>query len=241
MNQLEGNTKKKESIAIRIVAPYLDIARFDNSLLTVPMLPDQLGRLHSMMLGKLSIKILYSYMALDTFINTYLHMAWNWSKRFYEIDKPDVEKHTNGTLMPKWTSDEPSLRKYYEKYVTQYESFEDYTRRGETNLIHRLKRVCKVFGIKPYGELNGENLAKIKRLRSEQRHFLVHLDHSNFGEGIKNIMSNKDVIDAPEIVIHFMKYFLNERGVPIPDYMNHKTLLDIKDFGVYFVKEDKSK
>jgi hypothetical protein len=120
----------------------------------------------SLALSLSSISIIFSYLAVESFINYQLYSLWRRSR--------DAHAQSQHESLPNARSKAALLKEFYNRFGIE-DKFEQLKRNKEIReLSHRIKTVCIYLDVKPIHEADHALWQKFLVLVKESRHFLVH-------------------------------------------------------------------
>lgn len=162
-----------------------------------------------------SVTIIYSYLAIESFVNYQLYRIWEnrkdrsySSKRFLDI-LGDVD-------------DFRELK----------------TNKKVQELGERIKTLCELLNCQKPHEVNHRLWREFKELNEVSRHFLVHPypEDQFFDENVRRIGLETPTEKYVNIAQELLLYFHEQSGLKLPNWLNRNTL--VRFGGVRFLWEE---
>ena len=198
---------------------------------------DGLDPLLGIQFAMISVTILYSYLAIEAFVNAYLYEIWDQS-RIIHMTVEDL-RQKNHKLSESF---KPRYDDFYQKYG-KIEPFEKLKQEKELrDLAERIKLVCKEFNIRQIYEVDNGLWQEFKGLLEKVRHYFTHPypDPTKFDEMMKTILLEQKGGKYLQISQDIIKHFFVETKRDIPKWVEENLLFTIKGFE-YLYKKDNSK
>lgn len=170
-----------------------------------------------------SVTIIYSYLALEAFVNYHLYKIWEASRRNYQALKKN-------NLLKRAT---PKYFDFYKAYGSRAEKFKDLKKTADLrDLGKRIKVLCEALNIPKIHEADAGLWEDFKGLLEEARHFLVHPfpDPTEFQETIKTILQKEEPGRYVQVTQNIVKHFYSQTGREIPGWVDENELLRLKGF-----------
>jgi len=162
-----------------------------------------IGPIANATLGLISVSIIYSYLAIESFINAQLYSVW---KRRHDGSQESIRFL--------------SLLGDVEKFEA-LKNVKDVRYLGE-----RMKYLCQILGFKKPHEINDTLWQDFKNLVEISRHFLVHPfpDTEYFHNNISRIMTETKAGKYSNIASSLIGHFYDEAGKTRPPWLSENTL-----------------
>jgi hypothetical protein len=182
-----------------------------------------------------TVTIIYSYLALEAFVNNLLYNIWDISPKVHE-------------KIAKLREENPELRSvlfgydlFHDKYG-QCQEFEGLKSRDLRVLGKRIKLTCKILNIPQIHEVDPQLWQSFKELLEKARHFLVHPypDQTKFQAITRTIMTERPIGEYAQIAQRIIAYILLAMGRTTPDWLEKNTLFRIKGFDYLQERESSS-
>lgn len=178
-------------------------------------------------LGLASISTLYSYLAIESFVNYNLYELWEHSRTAKK--SIDEIKQINPSL---------DAIPIYQDFYNKYGKFDDFSEIRKTNLRElkeRIKILCKEFRYPQIHELNPELWRDFTNLLESTRHFFVHPnpEEKEFHKFAQSIIQDVNVfIKYPTIAANLIAHFYLSAKADIPKYLSENEIFIIKEIVV---------
>lgn len=167
---------------------------------------------------------LYSYMAIEAFVNYGLYELWNHSK----FSKQKIDALNK--LYPKLNA-VPIYKDFSDKY-DKMEDFSDIRKTNLRELKERIKELCKEFNYPQIHETKPQLWNDFTVLLEQTRHFLVHPnpEEKEFHKYSKSLTQDmKMIIKFPNIASEIIAHFFESGKKGIPDYLTSNKILLINE------------
>jgi hypothetical protein len=151
-----------------------------------------------------SSSIIYSYMAIESFVNYQLYRIW-------EKRNSDTYENT--------------------KFNTEFLNTNDFitlqNHKSVRELKERIKLICRILGYKQIHDEDPGLWQEFTELVGVARHFLVHPfpDPVKFNETIKTIMEEKRAGFYIDVAEKTIRYLYNQANHSAPDWLQENKLL----------------
>lgn len=181
--------------------------------------------------------IIYSYLALEAFVNYHLYQIWETSRIAHGAFEDLKQKK------PSWAEKTiPIYRNFYQDYG-QFDQFEDLKQTDLNDLGKRIKVICEAFKIRKIHDVDTRLWQQFKELLEKTRHFLVHPfpDPTKFQDMMKTLLWEKKLGEYVQIAQDVIKHFYIETGKEVPEWVEKNTLFLIKGFEYLHKKNCRSK
>jgi hypothetical protein len=220
-----------DEIKIKLSQIYLEIARsfiyssvrsrkFEDILNDEEFKHDQ----STFIFGMASVTSLYSYMAIESFINYGLYELWKHSRSA----KKSIDEANQ--LYPGLNA-VPIYKDFYDKYG----KLDDFTEIKNTKLKElkeRVKTLCKEFNYSPIHEVNPQLWTDFTGLLENARHFLVHPnpEQEEFHKLSKQLVQDISLfIKYPEVAADIISYFYTSAKKEVPAYLTSNKIFIINE------------
>ncbi len=212
------NEETEPGISLRISQCYLEVARAIFTSFSRPNEQDIEQKnlneaLHNAILSITTVTIIYSYMAIEAFVNFQFYKVWN-------------SRH-NGTV---------SSDKFLQKFG-DVKKFEDLKNTNISNLGERIKEYCDVKGYIKIHKKDPKLWQDFKELVEDARHFLIHPfpDPTVVQQKFSTILSKTGMGKYVEVAEAILTHFYEEGRIPKPDWLKENKLIRIR--GIDFLPE----
>ncbi len=224
----------QELIKVSLVQAYLELARSyvvakAHSKLTDVTKPTELNPHDSYMtnLAFAALSAVFSYSAIEAFINYELFRIWEHSKYAHDaiekINKVDPSKRYVALY-----------NDFYQKYG-KYSDFRTLGKKELRKLTERINNICKAYNMPSIFEADEQLWNDLLRLE-EVRHHLIHpvpLD-KEFNRIVRELFSSEPHQKYPEIAMRVISYFYNFFDETPPEYLVSNKLFRITDIEFLF-------
>lgn len=233
--KMGGESTETKNIPIHISRAYLDMARCifksnlrwrkeeGNSEAASKGLPENQseGLFSTTNFAFGSLAAIYSYLAVEAFINYQLYEIWRESREIQRIFK--LQADTGHPL---------NAKAYYAEFYKQYghiNDFEEMVRVKLSDLKDRINVVCEAEGIEKISKSNKPLWDQFLDLVEATRHKLVHPNPKElFLENTHNRIFSPDYFEKyPVLAGNIIGHFYKARNMPLPDYLSKNTLFEI--------------
>jgi hypothetical protein len=191
---------EKEQVNIHVSQAYLELARVNVYELLVEnegLKSLTTSEINTMVYSLNSVAIIYSYMAIEAFINQRL----NWFLKMEITERKYL------------LIDYEELKKFQEKYkeVVDYNVFKS---KGLSQLKDRINKLCVIAGIAKICDSNPDLWENFNNLLAEYRHHLTHSNPSkeHFNIKAKEILQVKKLPQYSEIASNIIGHFFDKAG-----------------------------
>lgn len=193
---------------------YLEIARCAFTSIHTTDKKEKIQQTHSQeiantIFGILSTSIIYSYLAIESFVNYQLYRVWE-----------------------KRNSDFPEAKRFNTEFknITEFIKLKD--KKSICELGERIKTICRLLNYKQIHKTDKQLWQKFCELVSCARHFLVHPfpDPSKFNDIFKQIMEKNKAGLYVEVAEKIIKFLYNESNMQHPDWLQENKLLKSRGF-----------
>lgn len=175
-------------------------------------------------LGLASISTLYSYLAIESFINYNLYELWEHSRTAKEsIDRINQENPSMNAI--------PIYQDFYNKYG-KFDDFSEIRKTDLRELKERIKVLCKEFEYPQIHEVNPELWRDFTGLLESTRHFLVHPnpEEKEFHKFSQSLIQDVNLfIKYPTIAANIIAHFYHSAKAELPEYLNKNEIFIIKE------------
>lgn len=156
-----------------------------------------------------TLTIIYSYLAIEAFVNNGLYSIWKESRR------------TGGKKYP-------DFYKFY-GHIAEFKRLKD---KGLKDLERRIKVLCTNYQIPPISTDNSQLWEEFKVLLKEARHFIIHPfpDPSKFQKIMKTVQEEQKYRKWAEIAEKVIRYFFEKLNRPVHPWLEHNQFFAIKEF-----------
>jgi hypothetical protein len=160
-----------------------------------------------------SISIIYSVLAVESFVNYQLYSLWKRSRE--TSGKP---KGTCSTSCPT----DPLLGKFYKEYGLENRFVQLKGKKGIRELPERIKTICKYLPVIPIHAANPKLWQEFLALVEKSRHFLVHsYPDPELVQGNLDRMLMKEPLDLhPRVAASVIRHFYVQRGGTPPAWLD---------------------
>ncbi len=175
-------------------------------------------------LGLASVSTLYSYLAIESFVNYNLYKLWEHSRN----TKKSIDEINQENLSLKAI---PIYQKFFNKYG-KYDDFSEIRKSNLMELKERIKVLCKEFKYPLIHESAPELWRDFTNLLESTRHFFVHPnpEGKEFHKFAKSVIQDVSVFTKyPTIAANLIAHFYQSAKAEIPKYLTENE--------IYFIKE----
>lgn len=224
------------SISIDVTVPqaYLELARSYVAAITGSRVSDLLKRdgvdeskLATTTLAFASLSTIFSYSAIEAFVNYALFDIWNQSRHAHEA----VEKMR---LLDPSRRYVPVFDSFYQKYG-RFFPFSDLRKTRLRELTERIKSVCKAYDFPCLPQTNAELWNNLLNLE-EMRHQLIHPnpEHAEFNKVVQKLVSTEPYAIYPQTASSVIRFFYESAKLEPPSYLNTNELFNIRNVQVLY-------
>lgn len=172
-----------------------------------------------------SATVIYSYMAIESFINYWLYKIWEDSRYFHDkIEEINKAK-------PKLKS----VARFDDLYIKygKEDNFEQLKNTDIGDLKKRINVVCEQLEIPPIHRKNKKLWNSFNELLSDARHFLIHPfpDPIKFQSFMQKLLMETEAGKYSETASGIIKHFYIEKKEEPPDWIAQNTVFEIIGFG----------
>lgn len=175
-------------------------------------------------LGLASVSTLYSYLAIESFVNYNLYELWEQS-RFAKKSIDEINK----------SNPEANAVPIYQDFYNEYGKFDNFSEIRKTRLRklkERIKVLCKEFNYPQIYDVNPELWRDFTNLLESSRHFLVHPnpEEKKFHEFSKSLIQDTGIfIKYPTIAANIIAYFYKSAKFEMPNYLTKNEIFIINE------------
>lgn len=168
--------------------------------------------------------VIYSYMAIESFINYRLYKLWEDSRDVHATVERAVERNPALQIVPR-------LDDFYNSYGKENE-FEKLSRTDLSDLKTRVKVVIDGLEIRQIHSTNPQLWSDFNQLLTQARHFLIHPfpDPTKFQEIMKKLLMETPAGKYAETAASIIKHFYEEKKDTPPDWIEKNTVFKIAGF-----------
>lgn len=170
-----------------------------------------IGPVASAVAAVMSISIVYSHLAVESFVNYQLYHVW---------------KHRH--------DGSPSAERFLATlgYVAPFEALKDHKRVRE--LGERIKTLCNVLAIAPPHEADPQLWQDFKQLLEVSRHFVIHPypDPDYFQANMQRILTETKAGKYTDTARDLIGYLYDATHRPRPEWLSKNTLLRFRGIDV---------
>jgi hypothetical protein len=213
-------------------AIYTGIYHLDRKALDEPLTDSDVDPVTGIIFAATSATIIYSYLAVEAFVNYLLFQIWQISPKVHakiaaiRRENPELGKNLFG------------YDRFYQKYghCREFESLKSTDLR---DLGERIKIICKTYNIPQVHEADPQLWQSFKDLLEKARHFLIHPfpDPSKFQDTMKTILWDTGTGEYAQIAQRIIAHIYRERGLKTPAWLEKNTLFTIKGFDYIHERE----
>lgn len=220
-----------DEVKIKLSQIYLEIARsftyssvrsrpFDDLLKDEEFKHDQ----STFIFGMASVTTLYSYMAIESFINYGLYDLWKYSRSAKKSIDEANQLYPNLNAIP-----------IHKDFYDKYGKLDDFTEIRKTKLKElkeRVKVLCKEFNYPQIHEANPRLWSDFTGLLENARHFLVHPnpEQEEFHKLSKQLVQDISLyIKYPEVAANIISYFYTSGKKEVPTYLTSNKIFIINE------------
>lgn len=174
--------------------------------------------------GIASVVTLYSFMAVEAFINYSVFELLKHSQLAKEKIDELNKKYPNMNAVPTY--------KGFSDVYGDMENFADIRRTKLRELKERIKVLCKEFNYKQIHEVKPQLWTDFTGLLEQTRHFIVHPnpEEKEFQKYSKSLIQDSNIIiKFPEIAASIISYFYESGKKEIPEYLTSNKILMINE------------
>ncbi len=156
-----------------------------------------------------TLTIIYSYLAIEAFVNNELYYIWEESRR------------TDGNKYPD----------FHNRYghIAEFERLKE---EDLKSLETRIKVLCTNYQIQPISTDDNQLWERLTVLLKRARNFIIHPfpDPSKFQKIMKTIQEEQKYRKWTEIAEKVIRYFLEKLNRPVHPWLEHNQFFAIKEF-----------
>ena len=183
---------------------------------------DGIGPVEKIRSAVISVTVIYSYLAIEAFVNYHLYDIW----------KASIKSHNAFEKNPQlYKTHKPLYDEFYKKYG-HYRKFEKLKDTQLGDLGTRIKEICNSFKIRKISDSNNKLWNEFKELQKEMRNFLIHPfpNPIKFQNTMKTLLYEKNTKNYVQIAQDIIKHFFTEKGQALPEWVEKNKLFRIKCF-----------
>lgn len=168
--------------------------------------------------------VIYSYMAIESFINYWLYRIWEESRSCH--DAIERINKTNPALKSVARFD------WFYKLYGKEDEFEKLSNTDLSDLKTRLKVVIDGLEIQQIHKTNPQLWSDFNQLLTQARHFLIHPfpDPTKFQETMTKLLMETEAGKYAETAALIIKHFYDEKKEDPPDWVEKNTVFGIAGF-----------
>jgi hypothetical protein len=217
---------------IRISQAYLELARsymtaYATSTVTDVANPTNLDESNraTAMFGFAALSTVFSYAAIEAFVNHELYHIWKDAREAHEIIERIQKANPSRNYVPIFHS-------FHQKYG-RYFSFNKLKSTDLRELTERIKTICKAQNLPSIPETNDKLWKNLLRLE-ETRHQLIHPtpEEAEFDKLINKLFSDEPYALYPQTAADIIRFFFQSTKGPVPDYLDDNKLFRIKSIEI---------
>jgi len=166
--------------------------------------------------GLLSLTILYSYLAVESFVNYQFSTIYQHATKAHQACKKLEGLHANDEIVPT-----------YDDFYRQYGKIPLESIRLE--LKEKIKAVCSAYAISQIYEVEPQLWQDFCDILKASRDFLVHAipDPKIFQEHMKKLVEETTTGKYVEIAIGMIHYFYEQLGKKSPKWLSQNELIQL--------------
>ncbi len=207
--------KNDVPVSIEVAQSYLETARSIYNI-KIEGTNKDINDIANISLALTSISTIYSYMAVESFINRNLYNIWKDCQKAKSIIDENSDIQTNVK---------------YPEFCKKYLDCDDFKKLkdkkyGLSNLKKRIKEVCKARKIKNIYDVDNGLWADFLHLVERARHFLIHPypDPKEFAENMDKLLIENELKLYPQIAEKIIKHFYDQLNETPPEWLEQNKL-----------------
>lgn len=165
----------------------------------------------SAVLVVVSVAVIYSYLAIESFVNYQLYRVWE-------------TRNESG----------PESARFLQ-ILGNKASFDEYrTHSRVRDLGERIKSLCEIKGHRKPHEVIPREWQQFKELAEASRHFLVHPTPgtTEFNAVMKKLLNQSPSGRYPELAVALIAFFYDQSGTERPEWLSKNTLIHLRGIDV---------